>query len=142
MNAHTRGCNTTAQVAACRDGEGYALWHPEAVSTDRDELRQLHAEAYRQYRRGMRRAWLGLGLSAAAAGGAAGVMRAVVRHYRWSVPLWAGILCMCAVAAYAAWAWRDGGKRLPCTRGTGHGMMGVHELPAEVPEQAGGPGTR
>ena len=88
-----------------------------AVSTDRDDLRQLHAEAYRQYKRGMRRAWLGVGLSTVAAEVAAVATRAVTRHYKWHVPLWAGILCLCGVAAYGAWTWREAGKRLPHGRG-------------------------
>ena len=96
-----------------------------SMSADEDELRQLRAEAYRQYKRGMRRAWLGVGLSAVAAGVAAGASRAVARHYQWHVPLWAGILSLCGVAAYTAWAWRHGGKRLPCTRGHGRASWGT-----------------
>jgi len=83
------------------------------MSTDRDELHRLHAEAYRQYKRGMRRAWLGLSLSTVAAGVTAGVTQAVVQHCRWPVPLWARVLCLLGLTGYITWRWRPAGKRLP-----------------------------
>ena len=70
-------------------------------------------EAYRRYRRAVRRAWLLAGLRAVAGAAGAVSMRLAAERLGWHLPLWAGVLVLCAVAVVtAAWAWRDG-KRLP-----------------------------
>lgn len=111
---------------------GYAMLR--AMGSDRDELRRLHADALRAYKRGMRRAWLLVALTAAA--GAAGALSGRLLAEHLHLPLWASLLIGAAGLVHG-WAllfpagrvdmilhriWRTQckhttGKRLP--RGTG-----------------------